>query len=82
MTTPTINIKGRRCAEVKEVSKDEFYAALSADKRDIMPSIVGAWDNDTGYTSEWRTRNTQQLWGRSQCGDCHGSGNGKKYWLV
>jgi hypothetical protein len=45
---------------VRNVSKDEFYAALYADKRDIMPSIVGAWSEVTGYTQEWRTNDSRR----------------------
>jgi hypothetical protein len=67
---------------MREVSKTEFLQALETDKRDIIPSIVSAWDNQSGYTSEWRTRHSYQLFGKSQCGDNNGSDRGKKYWLV
>lgn len=41
------------------VTKERFYAALYADKRDIMPSIVSGWSDETGYTQEWRTQDTR-----------------------
>lgn len=66
---------------MKEVTKEHFYAALYADRRDIMPSIVGGWDKQSGYTQEWRAAG-RQLWGKSQCGDCHGSDEGKRFWMV
>lgn len=56
------------------VTKEEFFAALYADNRDIMPSIVGQWVDGVGYTSEWRTNNCQRaLFGKS---------DDKNYWLV
>lgn len=39
-----------------EVTKEEFYQALYADKRDIMPSISNP------YYVEWRTKD-RTLWG-------------------
>lgn len=47
------------------VTESEFFAALSADKRDIMPSIASGWSEETGYASEWRIVANRVLWGRS-----------------
>lgn len=59
-----------------QVTKEAFYAALSADKRDIMPTIVSGYDRATGYTSEWRTNAVRgELFGKSDNGD------GGRYWL-
>jgi len=41
-----------------EVSKDEFFAALYADKRDIMPSV------SQPNVTTWETK-TRQVWGWS-----------------
>jgi len=47
-----------------DVTEDEFFAVLYADPRDIMPSIIGAYSKETGYTSEWRANNgTRTLFG-------------------
>lgn len=55
----------------REVTKEEFYAALSADKRDIMPSIVGSYERKgRGYVQEWRTNNSSRvLFGITHGGD-------------
>jgi hypothetical protein len=37
------------------VTKEEFYKALYADPRDIMPTIVNSWRDDVGYIQEWRS---------------------------
>lgn len=51
---------------MKEVSKDAFFAAMKADKRDIMPVIAGSRSPESGYTSEWRTNDNQRaLFGKS-----------------
>lgn len=63
---------------MKEVTQSEFYAAMNP--RNVHPHIVGKWDEATGYTSEWKEANSGRVVGRSQCGDCHGQGNGKRYW--
>lgn len=57
------------------VSQEAFFAALKADPRDIMPTIVSGYEPGTGYTSEWRTQNSVQrtLFGKS---------NNQGYWLV
>lgn len=48
----------------REVPKDEFFAALRADSRDIMPVIV---TDEYPYTSEWRSRDTRrELFGVSR----------------
>ena len=40
---------------MKVVTKDEFFAALSADKRDIMPSLSGStWSEEIGYKAKWK----------------------------
>lgn len=43
------------------VTKDQFFAALEADKRDIMPSVKDA------YVTTWETRD-RQLWGWESTG--------------
>jgi hypothetical protein len=51
---------------MRDVTQSEFYAALSADKRDIMPVIVGRWSDETGYVEEWRTNDYRRdLFGKS-----------------
>jgi hypothetical protein len=44
------------------VSKDEFYAALSADKRDIMPTT------EAREHTPWRVVATRAMWGWSSTG--------------
>lgn len=51
---------------MKEVTQEQFYAALNADKRDIMPRIVGGWDEQIGYVQEWVTPRGDQLFGRTE----------------
>lgn len=55
---------------MKQVTKEDFFKALYADKRDIMPVIVGDWEQDKGgYKQEWRTsHNRRELFGVSQGG--------------
>ena len=59
---------------MNEVTQQQFYAALSADNRDIMPSIVGKWDDEIGYVQEWRTQHGGQLFGRTEGRQLLGSG--------
>lgn len=67
-----VNIAGR---DMRPVSRDEFFALLKADSRDIMPSIVGGNGRD-GYLSEWRDqKNARGLFGASQ-------GSPTKYFVV
>lgn len=62
---------------MRPVTSDEFFAALYADKRDIMPRIVSQYDPVSGFTSEWSTNNSAQvLFGKSDDAD------GGRYWLV
>lgn len=56
---------------MRQVSQEEFYAALKADPRDIMPTIPGGY-GPAGYTSEWRDKN-RRLFGIS---------NNDGYWLA
>lgn len=65
------------------VTKEEFYAVLMAEKRDIQPHIVSAWNNETGYTHEWRVHSGSNtpLFGVSTGGDGSGSGRGQSYKL-
>jgi hypothetical protein len=66
---------------LREVTKDEFYAALKADPRDIMPSIVGSYErNGRGYTQEWQTQNSlRTLFGVTHSG--HFPFTPEKYFL-
>lgn len=68
---------------LREVTKDEFYAALKADPRDIMPSIVGAYEhNGRGYTQEWRTQNSlRTLFGVTHSGTFLSRHTHEKYFL-
>ena len=54
-----------------EVTSDEFYRALTADRRDIMPTIVGSYErHGRGYVQEWRTNNSSRvLFGVTHGGD-------------
>lgn len=54
--------------QTKEVSHKEFYAALYADQRDIMPRIVGPWSDATGYLQEWTVVASRQVVGISTSG--------------
>ena len=53
---------------MRQVSKEEFFAALYADPRDIMPAIVGEWQEPRGYLSVWKDK-AGRLFGRSQGGE-------------
>jgi hypothetical protein len=57
-------MKGRN---MKQVTQDEFFKALYADPRDIMPRVVGNYP----YKSEWRNQKSiaQELFGVSQSGE-------------
>lgn len=46
----------------REVTKDEFFAALKADQRDIMPTTEAR-----EYTP-WRVQATRAMWGWSSKG--------------
>jgi hypothetical protein len=61
---------------MKQVAADEFFAALNADPRDIMPTIVSGWP----YTSEWRNQKSQQreLFGKTVDSET----DEKTYWLA
>lgn len=61
----------------RQVTMEEFHAALNADPRDIMPTIVSKYDQSTGYTSEWRT----QTVGRALFGKSDGTIFGSRHWL-
>lgn len=56
---------------MREVSKDEFFTALYADPRDIMPTIVGRYP----YKSEWRDQ-------KSHARTLFGMSEDSKYFLV
>lgn len=58
--------------DLNEVTKEAFFAALSADPRDIMPTIVNATHP---YRSEWRDQkgSSRALFGESYDGH---------YWLM
>ncbi len=49
-------------ANMREVTKDEFFATLKADPRDIMPS------HDNPTFTEWRVVATRAMWGWSYPG--------------
>jgi hypothetical protein len=61
-----------------EVTQEQFFAALYADPRDIMPRIVGSWSDETGYTQEWRRNQyyDSALFGRSS------GARAMRYWLA
>jgi len=64
----------------RRVTREEFHAALNADPRDIMPTIVSKNDPITGYTAEWRT----QTVGRALFGKTDGyavTSEFGRYWL-
>lgn len=50
------------------VSHKDFFAALYADSRDIMPRIVGPWNEQAGYTHEWTVVATRAMVGISTSG--------------
>lgn len=41
----------------REVTKAEFFAALTADKRDIMPTT------EARTFTPWRVQSTREMWG-------------------
>ena len=65
---------------MRRVTRDEFFAALTECTRDVMPTLSGsgAYDNATGYTSEWRDH-SRALFGVSDAGThlCQ-----RRYWLA
>lgn len=46
----------------KQVTKDQFYQSLSADKRDIMPK------HDEPESTSWIVQASRQVWGWSYPG--------------
>lgn len=61
----------------RSVTRDEFFAALYADPRDIMPRIRHERRHqEHGYTSDWKTANGA-IFGVSR-----GVGAKREYWLV
>lgn len=61
-------------ADMREVTKEEFFAALYADKRDVMPTV------EHPERTEWRDRN-RNLFGRSFPG-WRNPRDAKSWWLV
>ena len=61
------------------VTKDQFFTALIADKRDIMPLIDSGWDSATGYVQVWRSQGVRALFGVTD-GGTHLCAS--RYWLV
>jgi hypothetical protein len=62
---------------LKQVTLIEFFTALKADKRDIMPVITGKRE-DGEYFSEWRTNDINNvLFGVSVAGVYKLSAEGK-----
>ena len=62
---------------MRQVTKEEFFAALYRDSRYIMPRIVSGFSKeDGGYTAEWRTRD-REVFGKSI-----GGGDNIRWWLV
>ena len=49
--------------DLKEVTKDEFFAELYADPRDIMPSAKG--DRGEPKFSIWTVQRTGEIWGKT-----------------
>lgn len=57
----------------REVTKDEFFAALAADKRDIMPTTEArTW-------TPWRVQTTRETWGWVSTGYASPYGTPKVY---
>ena len=52
-------------AGMREVGRDEFFGALRADVRDVMPYPEFYADRDRGMYSEWQVVRTRELWGWS-----------------
>ena len=50
---------------MREVGRDEFFGALRADARDVMPFPEFYADHDCGMYSEWQVVRTRELWGWS-----------------
>jgi hypothetical protein len=53
-----------------EVTKENFFRALSGNPRDVMPQIVNARyeHGGRGYLSEWRDVRSSQLFGVTESG--------------
>lgn len=66
---------------MQRVTRDEFFAKLKADARDVMPSLAnaGKWDDTIGYVQEWRDQRTRALFGATDGGT---SRLGSRYWLL
>jgi hypothetical protein len=63
---------------LEQVTEAEFFAALKADKRDVMPSAMGQ-NNEGRLASEWRTNDGRRvLFGAT---DTDGNSD-NRYWLV
>jgi hypothetical protein len=60
---------------MKEVSKEDFFEHLKADKRDIMPSTMAE-----NY-SWWKVVSSQQIWGWTWPG-WKNSGEGEKRYAI
>ena len=69
------------CASgMRRATKDEFFARLKADPRDIMPQIPNSrHDMITGYTEEWRQQHTRVLFGVSDGGTTFLAA---RYWIA
>lgn len=57
-----------------EVTKEQFFAALDADARDIMPSVAEP------YTTRWETK-SRELWGWNPTGWKGPFGQEEKYFI-
>ncbi len=64
-----------------DVTKEQFFAALYADNRDIMPRIVSSWSETDGYRQDWQTQHGI-LFGRSWGRDTVGNDSRQCYQLV
>jgi hypothetical protein len=51
-------------AALVTVTKEQFFAALKRCPIDIMPTLVGRYENGD-YTSEWKRNGGQAFYGRS-----------------
>lgn len=58
--------QGKEMTGVVEVTKDSFFASIG--QLDVHPTIQGAWNKETGYTSAWLTRAGRVLRGMSTSG--------------
>ena len=54
-----------------KVTKDQFYEVVG--KLNVHPCPRGPYDQEQGYTDEWRMVNGQQLIGKSWGLDCLGN---------